>query len=136
MKDLLYIKDNSNIPWGVVSSTARLGAKWLHQVSPGDVVNLKVVDGESLGKAIVINVVLKRYEDVIKEAHHNHAAWHCGDKTPGETLDGELRAAYPAAIEQQVGDGIPPDTVFSVVHILPINPADGLETVNGLHSDA
>lgn len=123
---LEYIPDNTTIPRGRVSSTARRGQKWWNLVAVGDVVLMaNAVSGDPLGKAVIVAKELVTLEAAIENADHNHTAYNeaklaaagGGKDAASKVLLAELQAAY--------GD-LRMDEPFTVLHILPLNegPAD------------
>jgi hypothetical protein len=90
---------NTDIPSGVVTSTARKGPKWQGLVKPGDVVDLKYTNGAVFGQATIIQVIKTTYDEVIWNANKNHVAHgalcKAGEK-PEVVLANELIAAYGA----------------------------------------
>ena len=117
--DLRYLKDNSYIPLGLVSSTARKGRKWFDRVKVGDRVNLVTTEDErKFGEAVVVAKELTTYEAVLENADHNHVAHEPKEVDPfaslsaSTALDEELTSAY--------GD-IDVDDVFTILHIIPVN---------------
>lgn len=117
MHQLLYLADNKFVPTYRVTSTARLGQKWNHQVDIGDLVDLTITEtNESFGKAVIVGKELLNYNEVLENADHNHVAF--SDKVDGchtaaGVLNDELRAAY--------GNEFSSSAVFTVLHILRLN---------------
>jgi hypothetical protein len=74
LHEMSYIPANRDIPYGMVTSTARKGDKWM-KAQPGDTLELYVSDGterEFLGNAIVTKVELVNYVAVLHRAKENH----------------------------------------------------------------
>lgn len=111
MKDLLYLRQNNNVPRNRVTSTARKGSKWFDGTSIGDVVMMRnTEDHEPLGKAAIVAKEFIEYQDVIANADHNHVGVKGVDNGPA--LAAALTAAY--------GESAPTEK-FTVLHILPLN---------------
>ena len=115
-EQLLYLLDNSYIPPGRVSSTARKGSKWFTKVGVGDVVDLVATEtGKKFGEAVIVAKEFLDLDAVLDNAGHNHVAF--GDKVNKHTsarhaLEGELASAYgPLNL----------DDSYTVLHILPLN---------------
>lgn len=131
MRDLLYVQGNTFIPWGVTTSTARLGDKWAKQVDVGELVRLREVSGgtpgnpehtETFGYALVVakesNLTIV---DVLDNADHNHVAFEPPLK-PGEhrvdAMQARLRLWDALRRAYGVGPFHDATTRWTVLHIL------------------
>jgi hypothetical protein len=126
--EMLYLKQNANIPFGIVTSTARKGAKWGKIAAPGDVLDLVLTEGrEKFGQAVVTKIELVTLDDVLLRTHENHTGQvkltqeqhdkyvqEYGDGSPylPNVLLQELRAAY---------GNIKGSDEFTMVHFIRVN---------------
>lgn len=113
---LMYLGNNSVVPGGRVTSTARKGRKWFDLVKVGDVVDLTVTEtGECFGKAAVVCKELVTLRDVLENAHHNHVAY-----GPKVTPDGcSARTVLASELYAAYGELNLPDE-YTVLHVLPL----------------
>lgn len=121
MREILYIHPES-IPLGVVTSTARKGDKWSHQANVGDTLRvLKVGSNEVWGYVAVVAKEFVTYNDVLKNADHNHCGFNVSKAAARSHLWDELAEAYGS---------LDLDEPFTILHLLPIPQVN--EQVNAL----
>lgn len=118
--DLFYVAGNAFVPTGVVTSTARRGAKWYNQAQVGDVLNLRITESEdSFGAAVVVAKELVTFADAIENSDHNHVAdnpkYASWDKRTA--LWTELTSAYGIC---------KPDEEFTLLHIVRVGDVKGV----------
>jgi len=98
---MFYIKQNENIPEGMVTSTARKGDKWFDKAKPGDLLELRVYDDGGrwdylIGMGVVTKVERVSHVECLHRAKENHV---CQLPLPEgkrafEVLEQALLAAY------------------------------------------
>lgn len=124
MRNLLYVHGNDFIPPGRVSSTARLGDKWFHQVDVGDCVRTCAhppgapTDLTSIGYALIVAKEFLPLDDVLDNANHNHVAF-----SSEVNKHASPRALLEVALFRAYGD-CERSEYFTVLHILPIAEHD------------
>ncbi len=114
--NMLYLKQNADIPSGRVTSTARKGIKWSNFARVGDVLSLRYTEGnEEFGKAVVTGVSLMSYEEILDRADENHTGQRplAAGKTARQVLAEELAAAYGPTADSDV---------YTQVSFVRINP--------------
>jgi hypothetical protein len=96
--DMLYLASNSDVPRGIVTSTARKGRKWFHQAKVSDTLVLRVTEGNRrFGEAVAVKVELVTLAVVVARAAENHTGQRSlpvPGYSPSEVLQMELAAAY------------------------------------------
>jgi len=92
--DMLFLRVNSNMPFGQITSTARKGRKWFDKVKIGDILTLRYTeDNAEFGGAVVVKVELVSFGELIASEAENHAT------QTGSDLRKDLLAAYGAECE-------------------------------------
>jgi hypothetical protein len=95
--DMLYLASNSDVPRGIVTSTARKGRKWFDQAKVGDTLGLRVTEGNRrFGEAVVVKTELVTLAQAIARAAENHTGQRPlpAGYSASDVLQMELAAAY------------------------------------------